>query len=840
MNYRTTYVLFGILACLFVFLGLALWLAPLPTQANQYVFPSLHPREGEVSFTYFDHVEIEHGDVAPKLVFDRDNKTNLWTVSDGTATYPADSAKVNRLISAICGAKKVPTEKPPALGEWGLDKPDTVVTMKSSDGKHDIKLSIGKSSPGDDRSAVTYVLSSEYGQDPLAVSRAVASSAMGSLPSFRDRELLAGSAPDIESIDMTGKVDGKEQTVALKKVEERWQFTAPFQGDAQSEGTDATPEQPIKTVTDLTTALANLNVEFHDDRENDFVADNVSDWKKYFLDPAKFDVLHIKVKDVISNPTTDDKSAKTEKTVTLLVALKEKVGDKKDKYYVRIEGQNSVYRVSAKAVDRILEVLKDPSSLRDRHLVKLSSFKRPDVIQIKEGNQTLDFRQAGEDKPWMMYRGDTAIPVDPLVIRGLLDKLLDQFPTMEFPPLDNAAVLGVKDADSASVVVSLWINGLESEPKDTKEPPAKKPELKKDAKDKPTYTLYFGKTVTGKQGEKLVAVKRLSVNEKTATLMEVPVVVLERVQEGPLFYYLRTLPQFNPNLPAELAVTRLTIEDKGKTIEVAREKDGAPWKLVKPTELAGRPANEEGIKNILYDLNHLQATRLIAEKATDKELAEKYGLKPAPTRVTITRNRDNKPAAFVYEFGKEVPTNKADRYARQVFPREEGQREMIFTVDWAKLQPHLETTLQDLTLFQFKPEDVRGLKLTGWAKIIRLTIELESADGKTWKVKKGPEGFQVNSGKVAGLIAYLSKVKAEKIVALGAADKPEYGLDPKGDEALTLEFTVKDGKEPLTLTTGKVTDGGLFARASTYGKDVLLIPSAELDALRQAPNWLTK
>ena len=855
MNFRTTYVLFGILACLFLVLGLALWLAPVPTSASNFVFPSLNVKEGETVWLVFDHLEIDRGEVAPKLVFDRDARTDLWTVSDGKATYPADSGKVNRLVQSICKAKKVPAEKPRALKDWGLDNPDAVITLKSGDGKREVKLSIGNSSPGDDRTAVTYVLSSEYGSEPLAVSREAVSLALGPLASFRDRDLLAATAPNIEAVEIQGKVDGKEKTVALKKVEERWQFTEPFVGEAQGEGPESTPEQPIKSAIDLTTALADLKVEYRESNDNDFVADDVKDWAKYFLDPAKFDVLRIKVRRVITPAKREDRE-KVEKTVTLLIALKEKVGEKKDRYYARIEGEDSVYRVSAKLVDRIREVLNDPSVLRDRHLVKLMSFAGPDVIEIARGGDKLDFRRAGPDKPWMLYRGGTGVVVDQLVVKGLIDLLVDTYPTMDFPPPSDDAALGLKDAKDAAAVVSIWVGGIEPEEKDKdkdkkdkdkdkkiEETPKKpgKPVLRKDVQDKPTYTLTFGKRVTGKHDEKLVAVKRVAAGEKTGTLMLVPVVVLERVEEGPLFYYSRTLPQYNPMLPAPLGVTRLLVERDGKKTEVAREKEGEPWKMVLPESVKGRPANRDAIEgDVLHALNHLRATRLIAEKATDKELADTYGLKSPYMRVTITRTRDNKPEQFVYEFGRDVPTNKAERYARQVFPKGAEAREMIFTVDWEKLRPELEKTFEDLTLFAFKPEDVRRLKLTGWEQLIALTtIELESEDGKTWKKTKGPD-LQIDSAKVAGLIAYLSKLKAEKIVAPGAADKAEYGINVKGSDALTLEITLKDVKEPLKLTVGKTTDAGLYASASTFNKDVLLIPKTDLDELKKKPKWLER
>jgi hypothetical protein len=857
MNFRTTYVLFGILAGLFLVLGLALWLAPVPSNTSNFLFPSLNAKgEGpDLSlWNGFDHVEIDKG--TEKLEFVRDAKTQQWTVNG----YPADTYKVDGLIHSICGAKKAVADRPQSLADWGLDNPNAVVTFKSGDGKREIKLTIGGSSAGDDRTAVTYVLSSEHGNEPLAVMKGAVAAALGSLASFRNRDLLASNSSMIDAIDLKAK----DKEVALKKVEERWQFTTTFEGAARDEGPEAPPDKPIKTVNDLAAALADLKVEYKDEGDHGFVADNVTDWAKYFLDPAKFDVLRAKVTRVLTVPGEGDKTDKVEKTATLLVALKEKVGSKKDKYYARLADGTSVYLVSAKAIDRVHEVLNDPAALRDRHLVKLPNFAQPDVIEITRDGQSLDFRRAGDNKPWKLYRGETGVPIDQNVLQGLISLLTDEYPTMEFPPASDAAALGLKDAKDAAAVVSLWVKGIEPEPKDDKEkdkekekdkkdkekdkketkPEPKKegkPRLKKDAAGKPTVTLTFGKTVTGKDDKKLVAVKRVSADEKNGTLVLVPLLVLDRVREGPLFYFDKKLPQYNPNLPGGVGVTRLRIERGEQTYEVARDKDDAPWKIVKPTGLAGRPADAEAIYGILDGLNQLRATQLVAERATAKELTDTYGFKPPDlVRVTVTRTHDGKAADFVYEFGRQLPTVQADHYARQVFPKGEGDREMIFAVHWEPLRVTLEKGLEDLTLFKFKPAEVRGLKLWGWRNVAGLVkLDLESGDGMMWKVKKASVAFPIDSAKVARLVDYLSKLKAEKVVARGAAAKPEYGLDPNGDEALNVEISVKDSKEPLKLTVGKAAgDTGFYARASTFGDNVLLIPKMYFDELKQKPTWL--
>jgi hypothetical protein len=889
MNFTTTYVLYALLLLLIVVLGVVLWLGPGTYDTSSYLFPSLNPKDNAAEWQKFDRVEIQRG--GDKIEFVRADNKQDWTVNG----YRANAGAVNELVRSVASARREKhIEKPANLADWGLDKPRAVVVLKNSaDPRAEVKLTVGGDSIGSAPGRGTlYVQSSERGGEPLAVLKTVLQGVLGDQNSFRDRDLLAPNSARIEKV----KLSEGDAVVALhKKDEDTWVFTKPFEGDAEARGglAEPAPDRPIKTVAELLDDLAALKVGYASEKDNDFVADDVGDFARYNLGP-KDPVLRLQVTrdetpdappPTPGNPKPEKPEKKTA-DVALLVGVGKAVGPKSDRYYARLEGEKSVFRVPVKTVERLRALLKPPAAeaLRDHRLVRFRNFATPDVIQIEKENSAdaLDFRRKGGEDAWKLYRGDTALDVDAAAVRGLLALLTQPYEKMRFPDPKDEAALGLKDPKKARAVVSLWVEGVEEDKKDDKKDKDKdkdkdkgkaeaekkptKPALKADRKGKPTVKLTFGEKVTVAGGEELVAVKREVEGEGT-TLLEVPLLVLDRVKEGPLFFADKKLPQFNPRLLGATGVSRLKLERDGKEYDVVRsrrfalalglyvfwrggqafelagEREREPWKFEKPDDLAGRDADEAAVSAILTALNSLQADRLIAERANDAEL-ESYGLLKSRLRATVTVTDGATQVPYIYEFGKELPTNTEMVYARQVFPKDKGGRDMIFAVAKLSIRP-LEQDLLDLTLFRFEPTDVRTLTIKGWRNLDMgaktVTVEqFKSSDGLRWET----DLFKVDNGRTLGLLGLLGQLRADVAVARNPAElNRAWGLDPSVNDQITeFEITLADGRQ-LKLTVGNggsTPDGriGYYAVTNRTGKDVFLISQQMFRELKQDRYYL--
>src|SRR5262249_6112919 len=146
------------------------------------------------------------------------------------------------------------------------------------------------------------------------------------------------------------------------------------------------------------------------------------------------------------------------------------------------------------------------------------------------------------------------------------------------------------------------------------------------------------------------------------------------VEEGPLFYLNKDLPQFSPGFGDFKDVTKLTIDLGGKVTELTREaKTDAPWKFVKPDDLKGRTADPITVQSILSPLSTPHSVTVETEEAKGDELDKRFGLKMPQTEVVVTVTKDGKGTDYKFDFGKDAGPTAV--YAKQ------SQRGMIFTVD---------------------------------------------------------------------------------------------------------------------------------------------------------------
>ena len=841
MNFKTTYILFGVLVIVLGAFAFALWYNPNnSTTKSSYVLPAL--REGQdksksEAFKTDDitKVEIANSKRQQTFVLERNPDTKRWSITSPRPA-PADNFAVEGLLQQLGSAvKEDKADESANLADWGLDPAQIELTITKKDKV--IKLKLGKTNSSGD----IYALDPYNPKSPMVVKENLLSDALKSLDEFRDGELLASSPGNLQAITLT---DGKETVGWKKDSGDRWVYTEPKgYGEAASGFETPAPTGPgvVKAPTSIETVktdVANLKVE-RTGAGTAFI-DGVTDFGKYHLDP-KDKILQIEATVLVDAGKDENGQSKTKPVSrTLLIGVGEKVGDK---YYARLKGEDTVVQVSAKDVDALRELLVNKEALRDRNLVQMIGQPSaidiknnyPGVIQLRRSADKPDPHEPGSGGFWTLWRGDIGDPVDPLFIsqEQSLTKLLLQKNLID--GFDNRKIDDpVHGFDSNSPVVQLWNDedGVKSD-----EDKSKKPELK--SKD-PTYRLTFGNTFRARDKD-LVYVKRESKHKDgtyDASVVEVPQLVLDMVKKGPLDYLSRALPRFTVSVGWE-GVTKLLIQRGDKTVEVARENDTAPWKIVQPKEQAGRQADKTAIEDVLGKMNRLEAMRLVVEKADDAELSN-YGLKPPQAKVEITTmSKDSKPTTYTYDFGKEPRAGSGEVYARQ------SQRSVIFTVP-KPVEDLLPTELLDPVVFTFNVDKVQKVTLAGWQDVVGelKTLEFEKKDNK-WEITKGLPKDKFDADKFTRLLDALHECRALRFDAFNP--KPEalakYKFAPeKGGLEMTL--TVEgDDKSPIKLTIGGLDDkgGGYYAMSNRSAeKDVFVLPKIIFEGPKSKPTYFTK
>ena len=682
---------------------------------------------------------------------------------------------------------------------------------------------------------------------------------MTALDDFRDTELLAAVASDLQAVSLS---EGKE-TVAFKKDERgHWVYTEPKgYGEAESGPDEVMPPaagQPVKTPGSINTVLTDitaLKVE-KTGKEAAFVADDVSDFAKYNLDPSKAKVLQIEVTRLEEVGKDDSGKIKTKSSqATLLVGVSKKIDDKSDQYYAALQGEKTVVKVAAKNVEPLARLLIDKGALRDRYLVHMD--KTPSALKIKNGFGEFELlrtkikfdegiEKLGQPTPdtWTLWRGDVHQAVDPAALQSplalinvLRQKNIDSFVELSDKPDERAREEAKYGVDKqAAAVVELWNDEDGVVAEDAAEPESeakrKKPRLKSDKE--PTVRLSFGEVVH--EGDKKLAyVKRELKGKKDTLTVLVVEAIRDEARKGPLAYLNKSLERFtDAGLPPWKGVTKLAIQRGSTTLEATREEDGKPWVIVKPTDLAGRNAETAKIEGVLGTMNRLIPLRIIAEKAKDDaQLDGEYGLKTPQAQVDITMTKDGKPVTYTYAFGKETPEGAL--YAKQ------SQRDTIFTVAKTTLDT-LPTDILDPLVFHFDADKLKKVSFTGWQDLTGepITLELERKDGKSpWEVKKGPKTFKLDEGKVNQLIAELQTCRATRFVALKTGAKPEQKLTLAAG-ALVIEFTVDGEEKPITLTVGAPDgDKSYFAISNRRDGDVFDLPKSFFEGAKTKPTYFS-
>jgi hypothetical protein len=864
MNFKTTYILFAILAVLLAIFAYALFQGPTSTDASAWVLPEVHNEANPLPERDIDRVEIERerpDDQKGKIVFVREN--NVWRIAE-PREYRADRFAVEDLIRQIRDARReMQSDVTNDPGQYGLAPPAAVITLKKeTEPQRQVTLNLGDISPGE-ASAVIYVTSSDRPREVMAVKKSQLNKTLAALADFRSRDLLSPATGDIQSFALSERNKDKivKGPVELKKSsDEHWVYVQPPYGDAQDKGANpAGNDKPPDNVEAALTDISNLKIA----DSKDFIQDDATDLGKYNLDPAKNDILRIEIErtEAINTDEKGEKKRETKK-VALLVGVGEKVGDKKDRYYAYVDDpkHKDIVSISASSVERLLKLASNPDALRDRNLVALG-FRKPDAINIQNSYGLLEFRrQTATTTPpafpgappaqetWKLWRGDKSYAVDAATVQALITALTTANQVQGF--VDDPAKKRELRMDKPDAVVRIWTDSLSTEEKKDDKKDEKKDEKKDDKKedkkdkkpepkdkDKPAFTLSFGGLQEGK-----AAVERKRGDEKISTVVLVPENIRKQVFEGPLAYLDKQLPPFNTNrFDAMSNVTKLTLTRDGATYEISHEdKPDAPWKIEKPSDFAGRTADRTAIQSILNDLNNLRAVKIESDKVPEPAQLAQWGLDKPQLKAVVTLTQDKKSKTFDFDFGKET-SDKTGVYLRT------SLQDMI-VVAGNNVVTDLKRELQDPTVFHFDVSKVQEVKLTGW-------IALQKPLGKntpltyTFKRSKGGSGWEVEpkdaiklqASRLDEFLKSLSDLKAVRFVAHKAKPSADQELDvDKG--ALQIELTVTDEKEPrkLTLTVGKLDEAfGYFAVSNQLPGDIFDIRRDLFDKVKEKPAYFS-
>ena len=247
-------------------------------------------------------------------------------------------------------------------------------------------------------------------------------------------------------------------------------------------------------ISDLVSAISGFTVNYISEKDNDFVAHDVTDLAKYNLDPAKAEVLRLEFTKGEGKEAT---------TTALLVGVSKKVGDKivaekggdkkeGDKFYAALDQGKAkdIVRIPVTSVEPFVKVLADPEAKLQQKALRASSddFQvAPDAIDVTNTYRKSygDTRVSGKPvlaPSWELYLGKdgiTASPIDESEVRRLIDEIKKKDVVVSFPKADRKKELGLdKPDDDLDAVVKIYAASLE------KPDPKKKgkPVFKKDVK----------------------------------------------------------------------------------------------------------------------------------------------------------------------------------------------------------------------------------------------------------------------------------------------------------------------------------------------------------------------
>lgn len=812
MNFRTTYILLGLVIASLVALAIVVLTGKdeKPSLSTEgYLLKSL--RAAGVKPDDVSAVEIEMPGKSPdKITFAKSEKG--WQIT-APAQARADGAAIDTLVSSILNAKTEPNaDIGPNLATHGLDNPAVKLTLRGKSVADTISL--GNTTIGGDQ-AVVYVTTTDQSQKAMAVRRTAfrglfkerrevrdplnkdkepedpaktatnAGQLVKSLTEFRPVEMLGVGLSDPTSQVQSAAVRGPDgdQIAVFRMPDGSWKFREPNDfGDANTEP-DAPGVDPKEPKVQITSVRQLLNT-MREVRPGDHgqIIETPASLVKYGLDPAK------------NKPMQLDLSRADGTKETLYVGDAVKDNDK-DRYYARHESDTIVAEVNATAVRDLQRALKAKYLLRDRSVVRLNQ-GRVDAIDILTNGETISLRNMlGQ---WKIFDASGAErPARKQAVEELLTRLGTKNLATGFPP----AITPEDKMGFAKPVaeIKIWEAGIQKDV-DAKGAPkvAAVPTFRVLLGHKDIGNVVFGRRMTG---------------EAKADFF-VPQDVADLATRNRLSYLATSLKSFTADRVRKIAFT------KGKDLyELERPDDDKPvnqaaWKINGPESMKGRAADPLKVADLINQMAFLSlgSPKLAADKPTE-EVLNRLELNPARLKVTLTVKEMGE---VIYHFGGDVGTEK-----RQVYLKPSDQ-DLVFEVERTAFDNFQRADIEDTVVHKIDKVKLKGVKVTGWQDIdgTPKTVEIERKDGK-WSLKSGGM-FELDPIKVDLFLNDLTTPRAEAFLVRKTGAKPEHNLDiAKG--AMEIVLTQETG-DPVTLILSAPTkDGKVIATSSLSPGDVFTL-----------------
>lgn len=892
MKIRTTVILFAIFAIALLTFGAYQWFGVQTSEekkhAERFVFPSLNPLASSQAPNAagkapapkaedFTRITIERykneAGKTEKIEFVRD-KGAKWQITAPKRVRTDDSV-VNGLLTTIMGLEK---QKARDLGrdlaKYGLDKPDTVITLTQNGQEYALLLG---STGAATKDPVLYATSSESAGKPTLLTRSKIERIFDPIASFRDKSLI-GSSFDISDIRLTGT---SRQPMELVKDKD-WSFKEPALGDADTNGTE-----------ELGRTLAGIRVE----RNEDFVYDGPLDEAKlnqYGIDEKKaayiaavtrkpFDAKEKAITEKIVVGKADESSVDQVKKqrqaalaiesafsnpltagITYLDREKQKI--EPAYYYARLLGDNSVIRISAKNLPYLQKPADD---LRAKSLAKIDNSK-VDAINLISNGEALrlrrpDLKAAAE---WELFAdGKSKVKAQTGVVQNILDAIakieikdakafLDDDVKIKSWFGTDTIDMGL---DKPQAELLLWQEGLQRD-KDGKPEGTSEPKLKDNGSVKPNVKLSIGK----KDSKRNVVYVRREVPNLKPAVLAVPdpfisgaanlgapqalaqppdnrqsLSLTSLISGGYLAFREHSLPSFRADQVSSVELKRGNVAYFVERQEKPDEAGGTKveWKLKQPIE--GAPS--QPYPDLLVSaLTGTSADKLIIDKASDKDLAETYGLKTPVMQVTVkTKPETAKPtdatskeapkekpgATYTYSIGKKLADNS--KYPQHYYARLETKpgdgaapetNQFVFAVPLSYLQS-VDVELRDTTIFPrdtTKPITVSFTWNGETADKKPMLTKLELAlNNEKWEVKALTENgadtksklAKLDQNKVNSFLSYgpqpafagprINPLVVDRFLQHSGSVDPKYRLDLAKKDAppkLIIEAKYADGK----------------------------------------------
>jgi hypothetical protein len=827
MNFKTTYVLFGVLISLLAIFGLTVWLKKPPVDET-YLLPSFHDAANPLRITDVDTVEIQDG--GDRFVFARDRRG--WHLEGPGVRLLG--YEVNLLVKEIADARQdEETDVTNDPSRWGLENPRKVVVLRKGNNR-EWKLRLGKESP--EKDGVVYVASSDRPGEVLAVKRSQLAGVVNfKFDKFWARKLLTAD-PLIT----------RELTIARGTAKDNPGFTLRKQAGTDSYTFERPPYGPAeleKGIFAMAGARPKDSPGVHGLLEiiNNLQAKDLNydkpDLAKHRLEEDSPTALRIVVENA-RRPEAGGEEAPRAVRHTLLIDILDLEKGKltRKTYYARLLPEQVVYQLPPGNLDTIATLWKERGE-RLRSLKLMPDAPAADAIEIRNEHGRIELRRVAGNF-WKLRSSATGVQqAEYEEVHALLMALEKDHQVLAFPAGKDVA-LGL---DRATTSISVWIGGLAADAAEEQDTEKKDPKKDKTEKNDVQAFPLLGKKVEGNPTLRLVFAQprgdrvnaRREADQQT-TYVAVATPFFQTLQRPALAYLSRNLAGFTTQQVARVSITR-SHED----YELTRQKDGRGWDLKGPA--ASARADGSQVQHLLMMLTQLKIQQWVKVNPDVAEL-KLFGLHRPELQVIVTARRTNgKAETWTFAFGKEgkYGSGQAGVYCRALLSEDGNDR--VFFVAPELLKALREVELRDRHIFELDPARVRRLAIEGLTGMknddLRVRLELERDGEGGWKVMASPQGFKLDE---AAVDRFLQQLTGQALVRfLQGGNRGEYKLR-KEKCTLYIELGLRGQEKAAWLMIGRQDDRQpyYYARCSRLPGEVFLLPQGTFGGLLTKPPWL--